>query len=264
MNTNGSIGKKIGLNWVIIIKGLILAAGYATRLYPLTKNKPKALLEVGGKTILDHIVEKLEQVPDVDEILVITNNKFSLDFEQWVNEKKSSKKIKIINDSTLSEEDRLGAVGDIEFAVMEQKINDNLLVVAGDNLFEYSLKKFADYFEEKKSTLVACKKFPSKQELAGNYGVVELDSQNRVIGFEEKPQNPKTQIGATGCYIFTKQDLQTILVFLKEGNSPDNPGDFIKYLSEKKHVFGFVFSEKWFDIGSFEALGKAREEFNGK
>src|SRR3989344_5668576 len=131
------------------MKALVLCAGYAIRLYPLTKNKPKALLEVGGKTILDHIVEKLEQVPNVDEILVLSNNKFSLDFEQWAKEKKSAKKIKVINDSTLSEEDRLGAVGDIEFAVIEQKISGSLMVVAGDNLFEYSLKKFAEYFGKK-------------------------------------------------------------------------------------------------------------------
>ncbi len=246
------------------MKALILAAGYATRLYPLTKNKPKALLEVGGKTILDNIVEKIESVPQIDEILVITNNKFSLDFEQWAQEKKTEKKIKIINDSTLSEEDKLGAVGDINFALMEEKIDEDMMVVAGDNLFEYSLRKFYDFFSQKNHSVIACKKFSSKQELANNYGVVELDEQDLLLDFEEKPQNPKTQLGATGCYIFTRDDLKFLPVFLKEGNSPDNSGEFVRYLVKKGRVFGFVFSEKWYDIGSFEALGKAREEFNGK
>ncbi len=248
---------------MIFMNALILCAGYATRLYPLTKEKPKPLLEVKGKTIIDYIVEKIEKIPQVDQIFVVTNNKFALAFEQWAEEQKFSKKIKIVNDSTISEEDKLGAVGDIQFVVVEQKISGDLLIVAGDNLFEYELDKLFDFFNKKNASVVACKKFSSKGELAQKFGVVELDKDGKVIGFEEKPQNPKTLIGATGCYIFKKEDLELLKPFLKEGNSDDS-GNFLKYLVEKSSVFGMVFSEKWFDIGSFEALGKAREEFNGK
>jgi len=246
------------------LKALILCAGFATRLYPLTKNKPKALLEVKGKTILGYIIEKLEKIPEVDEIFIITNNKFSLAFEQWTEENKFSKKIIIINDFTMTEEDKLGAVGDIQFAVEEQKVIDDLMVVAGDNLFEYSLNNLFKFFEEKNSSALACKKFASIEILAGKYGVVELDDKNKIIGFEEKPKSPKTLIGATGCYVFKKEDLQLLKPFLKEKHNPDNSGEFIKYLAERRDVFGFVFSERWYDIGSFEELGKAREVFNGK
>lgn len=244
------------------MKALILCAGYATRLYPLTKNKPKALLEVKGKKIIDYIVENIQKIPLIDEILVVTNNRFSLAFEQWADENSFSKKVIIVNDSTMSEEDKLGAVGDINFVIKEQKISEDLMVIAGDNLFEYSLSNLCDFFAKKNASVIACRKFESKEELAKNYGVVELDSKNLVNGFEEKPENPKTLIGATGCYVLKKNDLDLLEPFLKDQN-PDNSGEFIKYLSIERKVFGLIFSEKWFDIGSFEALGKAREEFNG-
>ena len=246
------------------MKALVLAAGYATRLYPLTLNKPKALLEIKGKTILDHILDKLEPVKEVEEILVVTNNKFSLAFEQWAGERKTSKPLKIINDTTMGEEDRLGAVGDLNYVVEMEKIVDDFLVVAGDNLFQFSLQEFVDFFVRKKSSAIACRDVSDKSLIAKKYGVVELDSNQCVVGFEEKPENPKTSIAATACYVFKKDDLALLKSYLKEGNSPENAGDFVKYLLEKSGVCGFVFTEKWFDIGSFEELGRAREEFNGE
>jgi glucose-1-phosphate thymidylyltransferase len=243
---------------------LILAAGYATRLYPLTKNKPKALLEVKGKLMVEHIVGKIEEIPEVDEVLVITNNKFSLEFEQWAEGFRSKKPIKIINDATLSDQDKLGAVGDMQFAIDEEKIDSDLLVIASDNLFEYSLKKMHDYIKQKNADVIACFEAPSFDYVAEKFGVIELDKSNKLIGFEEKPKEPKTKIAATACYYFRKETLKLIESYIKEGNNTDNTGDFIKYLIGKKPVYGFVFTEKWFDIGTFEALGKAREEFNGK
>lgn len=244
------------------MKALVLAAGYATRLYPLTINKPKALLEVKGKTILDHIVDKTETVKQVDEILVVTNNKFSLAFEQWSMERKASKRLKIINDTTMSEEDRLGAIGDLNYVVEMEKIVDDFLVVAGDNLFQFNLQKFVDFFLKKNTSTIACRDVSDKSLIAKKYGVVELDTSQRVVGFEEKPEKPKTSIAATACYVFKKEDLTLLKPYLKEG-SPENAGDFVKYLSKKSGVHGFVFKEKWFDIGSFEELGRAREEFDG-
>jgi len=245
------------------IKALILAAGYATRLYPLTKNKPKALLEVKGKTIAEHIIRNIEGIPEITEILIITNNKFSLEFEQWAEGFRSKKPVKIINDATLSEEDRLGAVGDIKFAVDEEELDADLLVIAGDNLFEYGLKKMYDYAKEKNADVIACFETPSIDYVAEKFGVIELDREKRLVGFEEKPKEPKTKIAATACYYFKKETLKLVESYVKEGNNTDNTGDFIKYLISKKPVYGYVFREKWFDIGTFEALGKAREEFNG-
>ncbi|AJF60109.1 MAG: glucose-1-phosphate thymidylyltransferase [archaeon GW2011_AR10] len=246
------------------MKALVLCGGYATRLYPLTKNKPKALLEVKGKKILDYIVEKIREVQEVEEIFIVTNNKFALEFEQWAEEAEGKTPITVINDATSSEEDRLGAVGDILFTVKEEKIHDNLLVIGGDNLFEYSLKGFVEFFKEKNSSVVAVRDVHDKAAIAGKFGVVELGESEKLVGFEEKPKEPKTSLAATACYIFKAEDLEELEKYLKAGNKPDNSGDFVKYLSNKKQMFGFVFQEKWYDIGSFEELGKAREEFNGK
>lgn len=228
----------------------------------MTKDKPKALLEIKDKPILDYIVEKIEEVREVSEILVVTNNKFSLAFEQWAAETKSKKPIHIINDTTLSEEDRLGAVGDINYVIEMEKIFDDFLVVAGDNLFEYSLQKLVNFSEEKNSTSVACTDMKDKERVKGKFGVVMLDEEKKIIGFEEKPANPNSTVVATACYVFKKNDLLELKTYLKAGNTAENSGDFIKYLVEKSRVHAFVFKEKWFDIGTFEELGKAREEFN--
>lgn len=245
------------------IKAIILAAGYATRLYPLTKEKPKALLEIKGKTILDYLVEKLESVKEVDEILLVTNNKFSLAFEQWADERKPKKPLRIINDATMTENDRLGAVGDMNFVVEMEKIFDSFLVVAADNLFEYDLQKLVDFFREKNSSVVACIDMKDKERIKHKFGVVEFDKQKKVVGFEEKPANPKTTFVATACYIFRKEDVSLLKEYLKEGHSKENAGDFLKYVSVKSGVHALVFKDKWFDIGTFEELGRAREAFNG-
>ncbi|HZX20013.1 MAG TPA: nucleotidyltransferase family protein [archaeon] len=246
------------------MKALILAAGYATRLWPLTKNKPKPLLEVKDKPIIDHIIGHFKEIPEITEVFVVTNEKFSLAFEQWAESVNFGIPIKIINDMTTSNEDRLGAVGDMKYVIDEVKLDDDLLVIAGDNLFEYKLSDFYAYFKKKKSSIVACKDMVSLDEVKEKFGVVELNNSNKITGFEEKPLNPKSAVAATACYIFAKEDVRSIKNYIEAGNKPDNAGDFIKWLSNHKPVFAFVFTEKWFDIGSFESLGKAREEFDDK
>ncbi len=245
------------------MKALILAAGYAKRLWPMTKNKPKPLLEVKGKPIVEHIIKHFREIPEIDEIIIVTNNKVSLAFAQWVETVDWGLPIKLVNDLTETPEDRLGAVGDMKYAINELKVHDDLLVIAGDNLFEYKLKDFYDTFRKKKSTVVACLDLKDKNEVKEKFGVVELDKSNKIIGFEEKPVEPKSTLAATACYIFTKEDLGEIDRYIEAGNAPDNAGDFIKWLSNHKPVYAFVFTEKWFDIGSFENLGRAREQFNG-
>ncbi len=243
------------------MKAIILAAGYGTRLYPLTKNKPKPMLEVKGKTIIEYILEKIFAVKDVDKIYIVTNSKFFDTIDRYIEELGMDGKIKVVNDHTETNEDRLGAIGDIAYVVNEEKIDEDVLVVAGDNLFEYSLVELVDFYREKGSTAVALYDVGDK-ELAQNYGIVEIDENGKMIGFEEKPENPKSTLASTGCYMFGKEDLEDIKAVLKRNSGMDNSGDFIKMLSQKKSVYGKAFREKWFDIGSFESLGKAREEYN--
>lgn len=245
------------------IKGLILAAGYATRLWPMTKNTPKPMLEVKGRPIIEHIAKHFSEIKGLDSIYIVTNEKFAQDFEDWASRYKCAVPIKVINDLTLSNDDRLGAVGDMRYAIKEMRIDDDLLVIAGDNLFEYRLSDFQEFFLKKKSSVVACKDMGSIEEVKGKLGVVGVDSAGRITSFEEKPENPKSALASTACYIFTREDLLEIAQYIEAGNRPDNAGDFIKWLAAHKPVHAFIFREKWYDIGTFESLGKAREEFSG-
>jgi glucose-1-phosphate thymidylyltransferase len=246
------------------MKAIILAAGYATRLWPLTKNTPKPLLDIKGKPIIEYIINHILEIPEINEIIVVTNEKFSLAFEQWANSFKCKIPITIINDMTTSNDDRLGAVGDMHYAIKEKKIAEEILVIAGDNLFEYKLSDFYNYYKKIKFSAVACRDMGSKEEVAGKFGVVETDSKGKITNFEEKPKNPKTTLASTACYIFTKEDVNEIHSFIEAGNQPDNSGDFIRWLSRHKPVYAWIFKEKWYDIGTFESLGKARSEFFAK
>ena len=245
------------------MKALILAAGYATRLYPLTLNQPKPLLKIGSKPLIDYSVEKLEEIKEIDTIYIITNNKFYSHFLEWAKNSKSNIPIKIINDQTLTNEDRLGAVGDMAFAVEKENIDDDLFVLAGDNLFGFSLKGMSDMMKQKNSSIVAGRK-ATKQEIAGKYGNIILDSNNKIIGFEEKPENPKSDIASTALYIFNRQALAKLKQCIEEQGKPDNSGDFIRYLSENTDVHSFIFSEGWFDIGGKEELEEANKVYSEK
>ena len=245
------------------MKGIILAAGYATRLHPLTKTKSKCLIEIKGKPIIRYIIDKMEKISEIDRIYIVANHKFAVDFEYYVKNLDSKKEIVVIDDQTESNDDRLGAVGDIAYVIEDTGIDDDLLVVAGDNLFESPLTKFANFCHEKNTSCVGSHKFRSKKDIAEKFGVLETDAADKIIGFEEKPKEPKTNLVATACYLFTKEDVKEIIDYKAKGNPLDNSGEFIKYLSEKKDIYSFVFKEKWYDIGSFEDLGRAREEFKG-
>lgn len=238
---------------------LILAAGYATRLYPLTENLPKPLLKVGNRTIIEHILSKLEAVKEIEQVYVVTNDKFYPFFVDWSKKVTSPFKLKILNDGTISNEDRLGAVGDIHFVIEQEKIRDDLLVIAGDNLFGFSLADFIDFFKEKKSSVVAFHDLKDKDKVKGKYGVGILEG-SRVVDFEEKPLAPKSSLASTACYFFKKSDLSHIHNLLKAGKA-DAPGNLIKYLAENSEVHAFVFDEHWFDVGSFESLEEAQKVY---
>lgn len=234
------------------MKAVILAAGYATRLYPLTQHLPKSLLKVAGKEILGYILGKLEEVESIDEIFIVTNHRFYDQFRIWLNHHASSKKLKLIDDGTISNEERLGAIGDLHFVLREEDISDHVLVIAGDNLFGFSLSKFVNFFHQRNKSVVAFHDLKDREKIRRKYGVGVI-FKDRLQDFEEKPWEPKSTLAATACYLFAKHDLPLVEKSVEAGKI-DNLGDFIRFLVKKSEVCGFVFTEPWHDIGSVESL----------
>lgn len=244
------------------MKALILAAGYATRLYPLTLNTPKHLLPIAGKPMLNYIIDKLKDIGSIKEIVVVTNDKFYPNFVEWAAKNSSSKPIKVLNDHTKSNEDRLGAIGDIHYAIQQEKLREDLLVIGGDNLFDFEINDLIDFFNSKKRSVVALYDMKKKEALAGKFGVVLIGRNSKIVDFEEKPKNPKSTLASTFCYIFSRDDIEELERCIRENKKPDNAGDFIKYLAAKKDVYGFVFKGIWFDIGSFEHYDQANKLYS--
>ena len=242
------------------MKAIILAAGYGTRLYPLTKETPKPLLVIGGKPIIEHILDKLRDIKGLDRVFIVTNNKFYEKFEYWLKQFSFPKKIKLVNDQTNTNEERLGAIGDINFTLAMEDIEDDVIIVGGDNLFEDSLDEVYSAFKKTKSSAIALKDVESK-EIARLMGVVSVDKDGKIIDFEEKPENPKSTLIATLVYFLKKEDLLMIPECV-EKKIADRAGDFIKYLSQKKSVYTVTFKKRWFDIGGFNALEEANEFFS--
>lgn len=240
------------------MKALILAAGYATRLHPLTENTPKHLLEIGGKPILQHVLDKLEETDDIKEIIIVTNHRFYHKFRAWLL-KNNYENIKLINDGTFTNNDRLGAIGDLNFVLKEEDINEDLIVIAGDNLFGFSMRNFINLSNETESSLVAFYDLKDIDKVRRKFGVGMLEG-TRVVEFEEKPWNPKSSLAATACYLFKKDDLRLVESLLKQGKG-DAPGDMIKWLVQRSKVHGYVFNEHWFDVGSFESLEEAKKVY---
>lgn len=245
------------------MKALILAAGYATRLYPLTKERPKPLLSIAGKPILEYIVKKLEKVAEIDVLYLVTNEKFIPDFKDWLANFKTKKEIKILNDSSTCDDDKLGAIGDIRFVLEKEKLADDLLIIAGDNLFEFDLSRFIQFFQEKKAPCIALYDIGDRKR-AGKYGVVAIDENQKIVDFEEKPSHPSSTLIATCLYLFPQEDLNLISIYLKEKRSSDAPGFYIQWLAKRKEVYGFAFQERWYDIGSRESLRVADSEYRKK
>lgn len=244
------------------MKALILAAGYATRLYPLTKEYPKPLLEVKGRPIIDYIIDKLNKVLVIDEIYIITNSKFIVTFGKWLKTLKSSKKITLIDDLTKSNKDRLGAIGDINFVVKKRNIGDDLLVIGGDNLFSGSLKGFLA-FCRKNSLAASIGLYRLKQKKdASRYGVAQLDKNNKIISFEEKPDKPKSSLVAMCLYYMPKNYLSLINKYIhSKKKKTDATGSYMAWLKEKSDVYGYVFGGSWFDIGDYKFLNAAKKSF---
>jgi len=242
------------------MKVLFLCAGYATRLYPLTLDRPKPLLPVGGRPILDYLLEKVEKIDKVEEIYIVTNDKFAKNFEEWSKSKRCKFPIRVFNDGTKTNETRLGAVGDMQFVIEKVNLNDDLLVIAGDNLFEFDLNDFIEYAKSKGITIAA--RFIENLEDMKRYGEVEVDSENKIVYMREKPQDPRSYIAASCIYYFPEDTIPLIKEYLSEGNNPDQPGRYIEWLYKRRPVYVYVFKEKWYDIGNMEQYEKADEEYS--
>ena len=244
------------------MKVLILAAGYGTRLYPLIKDTPKPLLVVGNKPIIDHLLKKIERLPDLKEVIVVTNKKFFNLFEDWAQQYKTWKvRIGIINDGTLTPEERLGAMGDVHFVLQEKEINDDLLILGGDNLFDYPLDDFLAFARGKTPHAVIGLYDVKDKKKARNFGVVKLDAESKVISFEEKPQSPQSTLVGMCLYYLSKNSLAGVEDYFKSSKKLDTTGDFIQWLAGQKNVYGFTFQGRWYDIGSIESYKMAQEQF---
>jgi glucose-1-phosphate thymidylyltransferase len=241
------------------MKALILSAGYGTRLYPLSENKPKALLPIGGKPMVEHIIEKVEEIAEIDEVCMVVNQKFYEGFKHWMGGFKAKKRIRLFNDGSTDDSNKLGAIGDIRFAIERGGLSEDLLVVAGDNLFDFDMRPFVDFFDQKGTTIGLYR--VQRTELARRYSVVELNEKQRLLSFEEKPEHPRTNLIAICMYLFPKVKLELVSQYLEEGNNPDAPGYYIKWLVENEAVYGFPFSGRWFDIGDFKSYDEAEKSY---
>lgn len=243
------------------MKAVILAAGYATRLYPLTKDRPKPLLKVGDRTILEHILLKLERVKEVEKVYLVTNEKFYKQFKDYCANYNFNKDIKVLNDHTTSNEDRLGAIADLEYVIEKEELADDLIVMAGDNLFDFQLTEFVEFFKEHDADSITCHRLTNLEELKRT-GVVEIDTSNRVLSFEEKPLEPRSNLAVPPFYIYKKETLPLIKEYLAEGNNPDAPGNLIPWLINRKDVYAYQFEGYRYDIGTVESYKKVQAIFS--
>ncbi len=242
------------------MKCLILAAGYATRLYPLTENFPKPLLKVQDKTILDWLIDDIDSIGKVDEYVVISNHKFANDFFKWASEKKQ--KITVVDDGTSTNETRLGAVKDIEFAIEKLQLDDDMLVIAGDNLLNFSLTKFIEYALCKKTSCIMRyyeESFKKLQKTA----VAEVDENDKILSLIEKPTEPKTNWACPPFYYYTKADAKLIAKGIKAGCGVDAPGSFIAWLCTQTTVHAMEMPGRRFDIGNLESYEAVQKEYKG-
>lgn len=244
------------------MKTLILAAGYGTRLYPLTKNKPKPLLPVAKKPIIDYILDKLNEVSELKAIIVISNNKFFSKFKTWAKatEKKFNKfSIKILNDGSNTPEDRLGAIGDIIFSLKKEKIKEDILIVGGDNIFDFNLKNFVLFAKQKRPQVSIGLYDIEDIKKASRFGIVRINKSKRLVSFEEKPRSPKSSLVAICLYYFPKESLRYIFDYIEDKQNTDAPGQYIRWLYKKRSVYGFAFKGIWHDIGHLDYYNRIKD-----
>lgn len=242
------------------MKCLILAAGYATRLYPLTENFPKPLLKVGDKTILDWLIDDIDTLGSVDEYVVISNHKFAAHFDEWA--KAKSQKITVVDDGTSTNETRLGAVRDIQFAIDKLSLDDDMLVIAGDNVLDFSLTKFISYAEGKKASCIMRYFEPDDKKLL-KCGVVTIDENDKILNMTEKSPTPATHWCTPPFYFYSREDAKKIEAAIADGCGVDAPGSYIAWLCKQTDVYAMEMPGKRYDIGNLESYERVQKEYGG-
>lgn len=242
------------------MKNIVIAAGYATRLGELTRNFPKPLLKIGKSTILGRMLDDIDLIPEIDEHIIITNHKFAPIFEEWREGLNYTKLVTIVDDGTETNETRLGAVCDLLYAMDKLSVDDDMLVVAADNLLFFSFREFVDFAKEKGTSCIMCHEQPSIEKLQRT-GVVELDENMKVLGMEEKPQVPKSQWAVPPFYIYRKEDLDWVRHSVENGCGKDAPGNLAHYMVEHVPMHAWEMTAGRFDIGSLDTYKEAVERF---
>lgn len=245
------------------MKSILLAAGYGTRLYPLTLNTPKPLLRVGSKPIVEHLLEKVWPLEEVEEVYVVTNARFAAAFQEWAEGRSFPKPLHILNDGTTTNETRLGAIGDAAFVVRQAHWEgQDLLILAGDNLFTFGLEGFLDFFRQKQATVVGLYEFHDIERIK-QYSAVEVDETGRILSYEEKPSAPRTNLVGIALYLLARKDVPLLLHYADMGDRErDAPGYFIQWLCQRTTVYGYRFEGLWLDVGTFQSLKEAEELFS--
>jgi glucose-1-phosphate thymidylyltransferase len=244
------------------MKIIIMAGGYAKRMWPLTENQPKALLPVAGKPMINHIIEKLDGIETNGNIIISTNSKFGDAFREW--ERDHPQSFDIVVEPTMSEEEKFGSIGAIRWLIKEKGIDDDILIVGGDNLFEFNIKEFLRFQKEKNTPLIALHDLGDIEKVRNRYGVCILDNDNKITELQEKPTEPRSTLTSTCVFYFPKEVISHIDEYLAGNNNPDAPGFFNRWLSERTPVHGFVFSEPWHDIGSLEVYEQVNKKYREK
>lgn len=245
------------------MKVIILCAGYATRLYPLTENMPKPLLPVGNKPILEWILERVQKVQGVEAVYLVSNQKFAGHFETWAGKAKYPWPVEVVNDHTSSNETRLGAIGDLDYVIKTEKVDPcDLLVIAGDNFFDFDLASFVDFGKKKRPHGIIAVYDVKDKELAKRYGLVKTDAEGKILEFQEKPPQPTTTLASSGIYWLPKETWSLLDRYITSGHNIDQPGHYMRWLAETSGLFAFSLKGKWLDIGDLASYQKANAIVN--
>lgn len=245
------------------MKVIILAAGYATRLYPLTLTRPKPLLPVAGKPMMEYVLDNLAPIGGIDRVYVVTNAKFADQFQQWADGYRGAQlQFTIVNDGSTDDTNKLGAIGDIHFVLQTQDVDDDLIVVAGDNLFSHKLDAFGHICREKNAPVLALYDVGDLEQIK-KYNAITVDGGGRITFFEEKPKNPTSTLTGIALYHYPRHILPLIKQYIAEGNNPDQPGRLVQWLYPRTPFYTWTVPGLWFDIGSKETLEEANSIFAG-
>lgn len=246
------------------MKLIVLAAGYATRLYPLTLNQPKPLLDVAGKPMLEHVLDNLAPIEEIDHVYVVTNGKFAEHFERWAegrHTKIGGPDITVVNDHSTDDTNKLGAIGDLNLVMNREAIVDDIVVVAGDNLFSERLKEFGDFCRKQGAPVLAVYDVGDLEAIK-KYNSIDVDETGRITFFEEKPANPKSTLTGIALYYYPQSALPLIRRYVEEGNNPDQPGRLVQWMYERTPFYTWRVPGIWYDVGSKETLEEANQIFS--